>query len=117
MPSTEVIVLIRIGEDGKVQDAKFLTFGCGSAIASSSYATELVKGKTLEDYQPRYYPSPIKKHCSLLAEEALKKAIEDYRRQCKRLYAQMCAVGGSYKRLQLCFQDPNGSYNGRDSFF
>jgi Fe-S cluster assembly scaffold IscU len=78
---------IRIGEDGKVQDAKFLTFGCGSAIASSSYATELAKGKTLEDCMRitnRDIASylalpPIKKHCSLLAEEALKKAIEDYR--------------------------------------
>ena len=78
---------IRVGEDGKVQDAKFLTFGCGSAIASSSYATELAKGRSVEDCKKisnRDIAShlalpPIKKHCSLLAEEALKKAVEDYR--------------------------------------
>ena len=74
-------------EDGKIKDAKFKTFGCGAAIATSSMITDLVKGKTVKkaleisnkavaealDGLP-----PIKMHCSLLAEDALKSAIEDY---------------------------------------
>ena len=55
--------------DGVIEDVKFETFGCGSAIASSSMATELIKGKKLPAY---------KMHCSVLAEEAIKKAIDDY---------------------------------------
>lgn len=76
-------------EDDIVKDAKFKTFGCGSAIASSSMATELIKGKTVEaaweltnkavaealDGLP-----PVKMHCSVLAEEAIHKAINDYRK-------------------------------------
>lgn len=77
---------IKVDDDGKVQDAKFLTFGCGSAIASSSYATELVKGKKLEDCMKISNQDiasylalpPIKKHCSLLAEEAIQAATKDY---------------------------------------
>ncbi|MFA5633538.1 MAG: Fe-S cluster assembly scaffold protein NifU [Candidatus Dojkabacteria bacterium] len=75
-------------KDNKISDIKFLTFGCGAAVATSSMVTELVKGKTLEqaleitnkevanalDGLP-----PIKMHCSNLAEEAIKAAIEDYR--------------------------------------
>jgi len=74
-------------ENGVIVDAKFKTFGCGSAIASSSLATEWVKGKTLEDaltiknmdiVQELALP-PVKIHCSVLAEDAIKTAIADYK--------------------------------------
>lgn len=74
-------------KDGKVEDARFKTFGCGSAIASSSMATELIKGRTLEDAMNFTNQEvvdalgglpPVKIHCSVLAEEALKAALEDY---------------------------------------
>ena len=75
--------------DGIIQDAKFKTFGCGSAIASSSLITEMVKGKTIEDAstikntqiaQELSLP-PVKIHCSVLAEDAIKAAIEDYKKK------------------------------------
>ena len=74
-------------EDGVITDAKFKTFGCGSAIASSSLLTEWVKGQTLDDaWQIRNTDiakelslPPVKIHCSVLAEDAIKAAIEDYR--------------------------------------
>ncbi|KAG2381794.1 hypothetical protein C9374_006178 [Naegleria lovaniensis] len=77
---------ILVDDNGRVIDAKFKAFGCGSAIASSSYATELVKGKTIEDCMmitnndiaSHLSLPPVKKHCSLLAEEAIRKATEDY---------------------------------------
>lgn len=73
-------------EDDKIVDAKFKTFGCGSAIASSSLATEWVKGMTLQeaenikntDIVEELALPPVKIHCSVLAEEAIKAAIEDY---------------------------------------
>jgi nitrogen fixation protein NifU and related proteins len=74
-------------EDGKITDARFKTFGCGSAIASSSMATELIKGRTLEEAMHFSNQEvvhalgglpPVKIHCSVLAEEALKAALEDY---------------------------------------
>jgi nitrogen fixation NifU-like protein len=74
-------------KDGKIQDARFKTFGCGSAIASSSMATELIKGRTIEEamnFTNQEVVSalgglpPVKIHCSVLAEEALKAALEDY---------------------------------------
>jgi nitrogen fixation protein NifU and related proteins len=78
---------IRVDEDGIISDARFKTYGCGSAIASSSLVTEWVKGKTLDQAaeiknttiaQELALP-PVKIHCSILAEDAIKAAIEDYR--------------------------------------
>jgi len=78
---------IKVGVDGRIEDAKFKTFGCGSAIASSSLATEWVKGKTLAeaeqikntDIAKELSLPPVKIHCSVLAEDAIKAAIKDYR--------------------------------------
>jgi len=77
---------IQVGEDGKIQDAKFKTYGCGSAIASSSLLTEWVKGLTLDeakqikntDIAEDLALPPVKIHCSVLAEDAIKSAIDDY---------------------------------------
>jgi nitrogen fixation NifU-like protein len=76
-------------EDGIIQDAKFKTYGCGSAIASSSLVTEWVKGKTLEqagsiknaEIAQELSLPPVKIHCSILAEDAIRAAIEDYRKK------------------------------------
>lgn len=78
---------LKINENGVIEDAKFKTFGCGSAIASSSLATELVKGLTLDealqikntDIVQELALPPVKIHCSVLAEDAIKAAIEDYK--------------------------------------
>lgn len=78
---------IRVGEDGIIEDARFKTYGCGSAIASSSLVTEWVKGKTLDQAMQirntqiadELALPPVKIHCSILAEDAIKAAIEDYR--------------------------------------
>jgi nitrogen fixation protein NifU and related proteins len=78
---------IKVGSDGRIEDAKFKTFGCGSAIASSSLATEWVKGKTLDEAEQikntmiaqHLSLPPVKIHCSVLAEDAIKAAIRDYR--------------------------------------
>ena len=76
-------------KDGRIEDAKFKTFGCGSAIASSSLATEMIKGMTLDQaaqikntqiVEELNLP-PVKIHCSVLAEDAIKAAIEDYRKK------------------------------------
>ena len=80
---------IRVREDGVIEDAKFKTFGCGSAIASSSLATEWLKGRTLEeageirntDIVKELNLPPVKIHCSVLAEDAIKSAIEDFRKK------------------------------------
>ncbi len=75
-------------EDGRIVDAKFKTFGCGAAIATSSIVTEMVKGKTLDEAEEISNQAvadaldglpPIKMHCSNMAADVLKKAIEDYR--------------------------------------
>jgi nitrogen fixation NifU-like protein len=76
-------------EDGIITDAKFKTYGCGSAIASSSLVTEWVKGKTLEqagsiknsEIAEELVLPPVKIHCSILAEDAIKAAIKDYQRK------------------------------------
>ena len=80
-------------KDGKIVDAKFKTFGCGAAIATSSMVTDLVKGKTIEEAlqisnkavaQALGGLPKIKMHCSVLAEEALRSAIDDYKKKQKR---------------------------------
>jgi nitrogen fixation protein NifU and related proteins len=91
---------LKIGDDGVIQDAKFKTFGCGSAIASSSLVTEWVKGKSIEDAvkitnkeiaQELSLP-PVKIHCSVLAEDAIKAAIKDFQeKRAKRVAAQPTA--------------------------
>lgn len=80
---------IKVGKDGVIEDAKFKTYGCGSAIASSSLATEWVKGRTLEQALEidnaaialELALPPVKIHCSILAEDAIKAAVADYRRK------------------------------------
>ncbi len=77
---------IKVNDNGVIEDAKFKTFGCGSAIASSSLATEWLKGKTVEealeikntDIVSHLALPPVKIHCSVLAEDAIKQAIHDY---------------------------------------
>ena len=80
---------IRVREDGVIEDARFKTYGCGSAIASSSLVTEWVKGKTLDQavtikntqIAEELSLPPVKIHCSILAEDAIKAAVEDYRKK------------------------------------
>ena len=84
---------IQVGEDGVIEDAKFKTYGCGSAIASSSLLTEWVKGKTLDEalriknseIAAELALPPVKVHCSVLAEDAIKAAIHDYSQKQGRL--------------------------------
>ncbi len=83
---------IEVSEDGIIEDAKFKTFGCGSAIASSSLITEWVKGKSIEqaleikntDIAKELALPPVKVHCSILAEDAVKAAVEDYKNKNKK---------------------------------
>lgn len=78
---------IKVNDDGIIEDAKFKTYGCGSAIASSSLVTEWIKGKSLDqasaikntDIAEELALPPVKIHCSILAEDAIKAAIEDYK--------------------------------------
>merc|ERR1712209_309794 len=80
---------IEVDEDGKIVDAKFKTFGCGSAIASSSLATEWVKGKSLDEagsiknteIAKELCLPPVKLHCSMLAEDAIRAALNDYKKK------------------------------------
>ncbi len=80
---------LKVTDDGVIQDARFKTFGCGSAIASSSLVTEWVKGKTIDDAAKisnkdvarELSLPPVKIHCSVLAEDAIKAAIEDFRKK------------------------------------
>src|ERR1700716_2286742 len=78
---------IKVGADGRIEDARFKTYGCGSAIASSSLVTEWVKGKTLDEAMTikntqiasELALPPVKIHCSILAEDAIKAAVQDYK--------------------------------------
>ena len=88
-------------KDGKIEDARFKTFGCGSAIASSSMATELIKGRTIDEAMNFSNQEvvdalgglpPVKIHCSVLAEEALKAALEDYMKKHPELAKKAEAV-------------------------
>ncbi len=80
---------IKVNQDGMIEDARFKTYGCGSAIASSSLVTEWVKGKTLDEalaiknseIAEELALPPVKIHCSILAEDAIKAAVEDYRQR------------------------------------
>ena len=80
---------IQGSDDGSIQDAKFKTYGCGSAIASSSLATEWMKGKTIEEAEQIKNTTiseelalpPVKIHCSVLAEDAIKAAVRDYKQK------------------------------------
>lgn len=82
---------IKVNDEGVIEDAKFKTYGCGSAIASSSLVTEWVKGKTIEeagtiknqDIAKELALPPVKIHCSILAEDAIKAAIQDYKLKCE----------------------------------
>ncbi len=83
---------IKVNEQGVIEDAKFKTYGCGSAIASSSLVTEWMKGKTLDEavaikntqIAEELALPPVKIHCSILAEDAIKAAVRDYTRQARR---------------------------------
>jgi nitrogen fixation protein NifU and related proteins len=91
---------IKINKEGVIEDAKFKTFGCGSAIASSSLATEWVKGKTVDeaieikntDIVRELNLPPIKIHCSVLAEDAIKSAVADYKRKQESLQTEAAAA-------------------------
>ena len=80
---------IQVSDDGIIQDAKFKTYGCGSAIASSSLATEWMKGKTIDEaaliknttIAEELALPPVKIHCSVLAEDAIKAAVRDYKQK------------------------------------
>ena len=80
---------IKVDEDGTIEDAKFKTFGCGSAIAASSLATDWIRGKSISeaetisnvDIVEELSLPPVKIHCSVLAEDAIKAAIDDYRKK------------------------------------
>jgi nitrogen fixation NifU-like protein len=80
---------IKVGADGRIEDARFKTYGCGSAIASSSLVTEWVKGKTVDEaatikntqIAEELSLPPVKIHCSILAEDAIKAAVADYKKK------------------------------------
>jgi nitrogen fixation NifU-like protein len=97
---------IRVSDDGVIEDAKFKTFGCGSAIASSSLATEWLKGKSVEEAEKikntmivkELNLPPVKVHCSVLAEDAIKSAIEDFKqKRAARLSIQAAGQAASVK--------------------
>ena len=91
---------IKVSDEGVIEDAKFKTFGCGSAIASSSLATEWLKGKNIEEANEirntmiveELNLPPVKVHCSVLAEDAIKSAIADYRKKRAQSAAKIEAV-------------------------
>lgn len=89
---------IRVNADGIIEDAKFKTYGCGSAIASSSLVTEWVKGKTLDQalgikntqIAEELALPPVKIHCSILAEDAIKAAVSDYKQKKGLIETKLC---------------------------
>jgi len=96
-------------KDGHIEDIKFRTFGCGAAIATSSIATEMVKGKTLEEALRLSHKAvaealgglpPIKMHCSNLAADAVRAAIEDYYKKHPEEQAKKGATGGDDERVE-----------------
>ena len=92
---------IRVNADGIIEDAKFKTYGCGSAIASSSLVTEWVKGKTLDQaldikntqIAEELALPPVKIHCSILAEDAIKAAVSDYKQKKGLIETELCVPG------------------------
>ena len=92
---------IRVSDDGVIEDAKFKTFGCGSAIASSSLATEWIKGMTVDQAMTikntqiveELNLPPVKIHCSVLAEDAIKSAIADYKKKRGEAVPEMAGGG------------------------
>jgi nitrogen fixation NifU-like protein len=100
---------IRVNNDGVIEDAKFKTFGCGSAIASSSLATEWIKGKSVDEAETiknsqiaeELSLPPVKIHCSVLAEDAIKSAIEDFRKKkaAREALAQRAEPPGTEERV------------------
>ena len=99
---------VKIGDDGKILDAKFKTFGCGSAIASSSLVTEWVKGKSVDEAltikntqiaQELALP-PVKIHCSVLAEDAIKAAIADWKKKRAAEQEQVAAERPQERRAE-----------------
>jgi len=105
---------IRINDDGVIEDARFKTFGCGSAIASSSLVTEWVKGKKVDeaelirnqDIARELSLPPVKIHCSVLAEDAIKAAIADYRKKKGQAVAPASTPGEAHARQAF---DGNGN--------
>lgn len=93
---------IKVSKDGVIEDAKFKTFGCGSAIASSSLLTELIKGRTIKeatevkntDIVQELSLPPVKIHCSVLAEDAIQAAIKDYQHKQNAQKEEVCTSGG-----------------------
>lgn len=91
---------LKINDEGVIEDARFKTFGCGSAIASSSLVTEWVKGKSVDDalkisnkaIAEELSLPPVKIHCSVLAEDAIKAAVEDFRRKQAQRRAQRASA-------------------------
>lgn len=97
-------VFLKISDDGIIEDARFKTFGCGAAIATSSMATEMVKGKSLEEALKLTNKAvtealdglpPVKMHCSVLAEEALHSAIADYYKRQGKDPSDFISCGGN----------------------
>jgi nitrogen fixation NifU-like protein len=104
---------IRVNDAGVIEDARFKTFGCGSAIASSSLATEWIKGKSIDDAETiknvdivnELNLPPVKIHCSVLAEDAIKSAIADYRKK----QAERRAVQGAVPPVAKANADANAN--------
>ena len=108
-------IYLKIDENEVIQDVKFQTFGCGAAVATSSMATEMIKGKTVEEAMKLTNAAvaealdglpPVKMHCSVLAEEAVKSALEDYyKRQGKDPAESLAPVSGP---CEDCCQQQEG---------